>query len=112
MDKLSTIHLSIPEFQTDKFANVFVAENLSLPNIHTLVLASFNDFLIKHCPGVETVSTDGWEFLHSKRGHYDEKGERRMLGEHARRMIESAAKAENLSYFEMNQFWSERELEG
>ena len=112
MKKLSTIHLSIPEFQTDKFANVFDAENPSLPNIRTLVLASFNDFLIKHCPGVETVSTDGWQFLHSKRGHYDEKGEWRMLGEHARRMIESAAKAENLSYFEMNQLWSERELEG
>jgi hypothetical protein len=112
MNKISTIYLSIPEFQTGKFANFFAAEDLRLPNIRTLVLASFNDFLIKHCTGVKAISSDGWQFLHSKRGLYDEQGEWRPLGEHARRMIEAAAKADNLTYFEMHQWWGTSELEG
>jgi len=68
--------------------------------------------MIKHSPNVETISTDGYQFLHSGRGCYDEKGEYRLCGEHARRLIKSASKARNLTYFEMMQHWSENQLTG
>jgi hypothetical protein len=103
MEKLSTLHLSIPEFHTDPFAKVFNDANLCMPAVKTVVLATFNDFVIKHCPNVTTVLTNGWRFLHPERGEY---------GEAATRMIDSASKAEKLSFFEMNQFWSASQVEG
>jgi hypothetical protein len=111
MDKLSKIHLSIPEYQTDTFADLFEAQELHLPNIRTLVLGSYNDFLIKHCPGVEIVSSS-WHFLHSRRGRYNERGEWRLFAEHTQRLLDTASKLENLTYFEMTDWWSERALQG
>jgi hypothetical protein len=111
MPNLSTIHLSLPEYQTDKFAEAF-SEKLHLPNIRTLVLGSYNDFLIKHCPGVETVSSEGWQFAHSERGRYTEQGDYLRFGDHVRRLIVSAATAENLTYFEVHESLGERGLEG
>jgi hypothetical protein len=67
------------------------------------VIASLNDFIIKHCPNVTTVSTDGWEFLHSQRGG---------SGAAAAKMIKSSARADKLTYFEMNQWWTSSQLEG
>lgn len=112
MPILSSLHLSIPEYQTDIFATLFSDRNFTLPTIKTLVLASFNDFMIKHSPNVETISTDGYQFLHSRRGRHNEKGENSRYREHAKRLIENASKARNLTYFEMMQFWSENELTG
>lgn len=112
MNKLSALHLSIPEYHTDKFSDLFVAEKLNMPNVRTLVLGSYNDFVIRHCPSVETVSTGDYQFLHSRRGRYDEHGVWLRYAAHAKAMIESASKAENLSYFEMIQGGSEIELQG
>lgn len=103
MPKLDTLFLALPEHHTDAFVDEFQARNLTLDGVKEIVVGSYCDFAINHCPNVERVASNGWVFLHSKRGGYDKL--------HATKLIESAAKAPNLTYFEMNQWWRVSQLE-
>jgi hypothetical protein len=102
MPKLSKLHLSIPREHMEDFADVFEEASLSLPNIKTLVLGHFDDFIIKHCPNVQTISTDGRHFQRSHKLELEPYTE----------LIKESSKAEKLTYFEMSHLWRCAQLEG
>jgi hypothetical protein len=110
MKMLENLELDIPEYHTDAFADVFDEANLSLPSVKKLVLGSYNDFMVKHCPNVETISSNGWVFLHSKRGVAFPADSNHP--EHASMLVGKAAEASKLTYFEMSQLWTAAQLEG
>jgi hypothetical protein len=108
LTRLESLHFNLPEFATDSFGEAFNDENLSLPGVKTVVVGSFNDFIIKHCPNVETVASNGWVFLYSKRGQSCELGKPK----HAENFIISAGQASKLLHFEMSQSWQVEQLQG
>jgi hypothetical protein len=108
MKKLETIDLNIPKYHAEDFANVFDEADLHLPNIKTLIVAQHNDFIVRHCPNVETITSNGYSFLNPMRI-------RRRTPESpvsTDNLITSAGQAKSLSYFEMSQFWRVGQLEG
>jgi hypothetical protein len=110
MKQLENLELAIPEYHTDNFADVFDEANLSLPKVKRLVLGSFNDFMIKHCPNVETISSNGWVFLHSTRSSTTSSDSSK--SENAARLVNKAGEASKLTYFEMSQWWTAAQVEG
>lgn len=110
MRRLENLELAIPEYHTDNFADVFDEASLCLPNVKKLVLGSYNDFMVKHCPNVETISSNGWVFLHSSRGTSSSTSP--YIPKNATRLVEKAGDASKLTYFEMSQWWTAAQLEG
>jgi hypothetical protein len=108
MQRLESFHLNIPEHVTDRFAEVFSEGRLYLPGVKTLVVGSYNAFIINHCPNVETVTSNEMAFYQSRRGFsfsWDKP-------EHAENMIDCAGRAPKLVHFEMTHSWWAQELEG
>jgi hypothetical protein len=105
MQDLDKLSLAIPEYQTDAFAAEFTARKLSLPNVKTVALGSFCDFAVQHCPNVETVSSNGYQFLHSERGRAWP------LKIHATQLVVAASKMKHLKYFEMMDRWKPEQVE-
>lgn len=110
MKQLENLELAIPEYHTDSFADIFEEADLLLPKIKKLVLGPYNDFMIKHCPNVETISSNGWVFSHSTRKE-PSSGNPNIL-DNASRLVEKAGEASKLTYFEMSHWWSAAQLEG
>lgn len=102
MPKLSKLHLSVAMEYVEDFTNVFEEASLTLPNIKTLVIGRFNDFIIRHCPNVQTISTNGYSFQGADKFKLD-------LSSH---LINEASKPVHLTYFEMNLIWRTGKLEG
>jgi hypothetical protein len=102
LDKLS---LALPEYHTEVFAAEFKVQNISLPSVRTVALGSFCDFAVQYYPNVETVSSNGYQFLHSRRGRVWPRNI------HASQLVAAASKMKHLKYFEMMQRWKSDQVE-
>jgi hypothetical protein len=122
MPNLHTLHISVPEYHTDVFAEAFETAKLQMPNVTTLVLGCYCGFVANHTPNTTTLSSDGWAFLHTKRGAeanwaysdlYNDGPADNILGGAgaAMNLIQAASKLPQLTYFEMDQWWRVSVLE-
>jgi hypothetical protein len=103
MQKLEAFTLVIPGHHTEVFAPHF--KDIVLPEVETLVVGSYCDFAVSSCPNVQTISSDGWPWLHSHRYGYGHRN-------HTYDLIEAAGHAQKLKRLEINAWWPPEMLDG
>lgn len=111
MPKLKRLIISLPEYHTEAFAAPFMDRNVSLDTVKVVGVGAFCDFVIGHCPDVQTVSTIDWTFLHSKRRYDDDLESDDDRRPHASLLIKAAGEAKNVSHFELIQSWSGKQVQ-
>jgi hypothetical protein len=103
---LNKLVLVVPEFHVDAFETAFRDINLIFPEVTTVVVGPYCDFVLPMVPNVSTVATNGWQWLHSKRAVSLQHRE------HTTRIVAAAAKLKALKRFESMEWWTDSQVKG
>jgi len=96
--RLAKVFVLIDEDCAKHFEACFVRHNLLFPTVQTLAVSPYNDYMLKHCPNVETLSGDqNWQF--TTKGY--------LTREHSLRLMRGAASLPKLKYFMVEECWTE-----
>ena len=104
MARLEKLLIVIPEDFTDEFEVEFRKMGLNLPNVKSLIVSPFMEWMVDLCPHVKNIETSRW-WHNSKRADYS------LLREHSMRLIEAAAELRYLERLEIKEWWSIEALE-
>lgn len=55
--RLRTLHLDVPAKYAHRFSTEFGKAHLCLPDVRSVVLSPYMEFVIAHCPGLESISS-------------------------------------------------------
>ena len=106
LQRVEKLVLVIPEHHINIFSTEIAKAGFSLPTVRTLVVGPFCDFAVSLCPNVDTISSNGWVWLHPKSAD-------RSARTHTRRLIAAVGEVGvTLKRFEMMERWTVDLVEG
>ena len=101
MTNLTKLMLVIPDYHLSMFEKAFQESNLSLPEVKTVVVGPYNEFILSMLPNVKTVSTNR-RWMCAKR---DSASATRH--EHTKKLITAVTRAKIVEELEIMERWSD-----
>ena len=90
----------IPEHHATIFSTEIAKAGFKLLTVRTLVVGPFCDFAVSLCPNVNTISSNGWNWLHTESSN-------RSAHAHTRQLIAAMGEvAATVMRFEMMEWWT------
>jgi hypothetical protein len=104
MTNLTKLVLVVPEYRASHFQTAFQDISLVLPNVKTLIVGPYSDFVLPMAPNVVTVATNGRPWLYAQRSRGD--------SELTTRLIEAVGKMKSVKRLEVMEDWTEALVKG
>lgn len=117
MENLNKFYMVIPEFHTQVFEDAFKSTELVFPQVQTLVVGPYSDFMVASCPNVVAVGTNGYSWARSHRqyeeqqmfresGYTTQYEQKQVPNEHTIRLINALAVNPGVKRLEIHEWWN------